>query len=77
MHKLWVSLNRTCYIRIIHVTICYNISYIVPYCCSWEHVGEYFENLELLEPIGKLWEFDARIVRTFWEFGGNTLRTPK
>jgi hypothetical protein len=45
--------------------------------CSWEHVGEYFENLELLEPIGKLWKFDARIVRTFWEFGGNTLRTPK
>jgi hypothetical protein len=42
-----------------------------------EHFGEYFENLELLEPIGKLGEFDARIVRNFWEFGGNTLRTPK
>jgi hypothetical protein len=54
-----------------------NVCYIVPYYCSWEDVGEYFENLELLEPIGKLWEFDARIVRTFWEFGGNTLRTLK
>jgi hypothetical protein len=47
-----------------------NVCYIVPYYCSWEDVGEYFENLELLEAIGKLWEFDARIVRTFGNLVG-------
>jgi hypothetical protein len=49
--------------------------HVVPYCYSWENIGEHFEN-----PLGKLRELDVNVMGFFWElgeFGGNTLKTSK
>ncbi len=53
---------------------CVTVPYVIPYCGSWEKVGEHFENvLELI----KLRERHGNTLKTFWEFGENTLRIPK
>lgn len=53
---------------------CITVPYVIPYCGSWEKVGEHFENfLELI----KFRERHGNTMKTFWELGENTLRITK